>query len=263
MAGKVTRTVSDQEIAAAFISGSSARECAKRFNLHQSTIQNILNKMKVPRRPRVTKEERRAKQKAWATANPEKLRQHQATRRRKAECKDDMASRYQADRLRILAKARERYQKNRECVLARTKKSRDLLRAKDEAGYKSKRAASAKARRLSSPKAIVHNRMSCQIRGALANGKSGRSWRSMVSYTVDDLVAHLLTTMPDGFNWSDVVSGALHIDHKIPVSAFNFSSPEDHDFKRCWSLENLQLLPALENIKKGAKLTAPFQPTLF
>ena len=45
-------------------------------------------------------------------------------------------------------------------------------------------------------------------------------------------------------------------------SAFNFSKPEHIDFKRCWSLENLRLLPAMENIKKHNKLFKPFQPAL-
>ena len=43
---------------------------------------------------------------------------------------------------------------------------------------------------------------------------------------------------------------------------FNFSKPEHPDFKRCWALKNLRLLPAEENRKKGSKLINPFQPAL-
>ncbi len=68
--------------------------------------------------------------------------------------------------------------------------------------------------------------------------------------------------MPDGYTWDDFLSGALHIDHETPVAVFNFTSPSDYDFKRCWALTNLRLLPALENLKKGAKLRIPFQPSL-
>jgi len=56
--------------------------------------------------------------------------------------------------------------------------------------------------------------------------------------------------------------GKWHIDHVIPTSVFNFEKPEDDDFKRCWSLQNLQPLWALDNIKKGNKLEKPFQPKL-
>ncbi|GAI61384.1 unnamed protein product, partial [marine sediment metagenome] len=34
------------------------------------------------------------------------------------------------------------------------------------------------------------------------------------------------------------------------------------DFKRCWALENLRLLPAKENMVKHNKLDRPFQPAL-
>ncbi|HPG52320.1 MAG TPA: hypothetical protein PLL11_17220 [Spirochaetota bacterium] len=53
-----------------------------------------------------------------------------------------------------------------------------------------------------------------------------------------------------------------HIDHIIPVSAFNFNSPDDIDFKRCFALNNLRPLWAVENIKKGWRINKPFQPSL-
>jgi hypothetical protein len=56
--------------------------------------------------------------------------------------------------------------------------------------------------------------------------------------------------------------GDWHIDHKIPVSAFNFSKASDIDFKRCWKLSNLQPLWAAQNVSKGNKLERPFQPSL-
>lgn len=94
------------------------------------------------------------------------------------------------------------------------------------------------------------------------SGKGGKSWRQLVPYTIDELKHHLQKTMPNGYTWDDFMSGRLHIDHKIPHSVFNYSSPADHDFTRCWALSNLQLLPAEINIKKGASLSKPFQPTL-
>ncbi|GAI73524.1 unnamed protein product, partial [marine sediment metagenome] len=43
--------------------------------------------------------------------------------------------------------------------------------------------------------------------------------------------------------WKDYLNRDLHIDHIIPKSAFNFTKPEHTDFKRCWALDNLRLLP--------------------
>jgi hypothetical protein len=104
------------------------------------------------------------------------------------------------------------------------------------------------------------------IRGAiwrfLKGDKNGRHWEILVGYTLDKLKKHLEKTMPKGHTWEDYINGKLHIDHIIPVTAFNFSKPEHIDFKRCWSLNNLRLLPADENIRKNNKLEKPFQPAL-
>ena len=53
-----------------------------------------------------------------------------------------------------------------------------------------------------------------------------------------------------------------HIDHIIPKSAFNFETYKDMDFKRCWSLSNLQPLWAGENSRKHNHLEKAFQPSL-
>ena len=108
----------------------------------------------------------------------------------------------------------------------------------------------------------LNHRMRNAIYLALKGNKAGRKWESLVGYTVKGLKRHLQKTMPKGYNWQDFMEGKLHIDHIIPISVFNFTKPEDFDFKRCWALENLQLLPAKENIRKSNKLIKPFQPTL-
>lgn len=87
-------------------------------------------------------------------------------------------------------------------------------------------------------------------------------WNNLVGYTTKDLIKYLKETIPDNYTWQDYLEGKLHIDHIIPISAFNFNKPEHIDFKRCWALENLRLLPAKENIIKGNKLDRSFQPAL-
>ena len=90
--------------------------------------------------------------------------------------------------------------------------------------------------------------------------KGGRQWESLVDYTKEDLVKHLEKQFKPGMTWDNY--GKWHIDHKIPIAAFNFTRPEHEDFKRCWSLKNLQPLWASENSAKGATLAKPFQPSL-
>ena len=100
-----------------------------------------------------------------------------------------------------------------------------------------------------------------RIKIALKRNKAGHL-EDILGYSLKKLENHLGKTMPKGYNWDDFLRGDLHIDHIVPVSAFNFNHEQDIDFKRCWALKNLQLLPAIENMRKSAKLTKPFQPSL-
>jgi hypothetical protein len=120
----------------------------------------------------------------------------------------------------------------------------------------------AKNKRKTDLKYNLSNRISRSIRHTIKDNKNGKHWESLVGYTTNDLIKHLQKTIPKGYTWQDFMEGKLHIDHIIPISVFNFTKPEHIDFKRCWSLKNLRLLPAEENLKKNNKLYKPFQPAL-
>ena len=112
------------------------------------------------------------------------------------------------------------------------------------------------------PKQNLSFRISKMIGKKLKKGKGGKSWRDLLPYSCETLMRRLKRTIPEGYTWDDFMIGALHIDHKIPIAAFNFEKSEDIDFQRCWALKNLQLLPAQENLKKGARLDCHMQPSL-
>ncbi len=97
---------------------------------------------------------------------------------------------------------------------------------------------------------------------AIGENKKGEDWFNIVGYSQKTLRDHLKKTMPVGSTWEDFLKGKLHIDHIIPLSAFNFTSHNDIDFLRAWNYKNLQLLTAEENLRKGAKLKGAFQPSL-
>jgi 5-methylcytosine-specific restriction endonuclease McrA len=105
-------------------------------------------------------------------------------------------------------------------------------------------------------------RMVTAIKFSLKENKNGRHWESLVGYTLEELMKHLKRTISNSYCWQDFLEGKLHIDHIIPISAFNFNNSNHIDFKKCWSLDNLQLLPAKDNLIKGNKLFRPFQPAL-
>jgi hypothetical protein len=48
--------------------------------------------------------------------------------------------------------------------------------------------------------------------------------------------------------------GKWHIDHITPLSSFDIQNYNDENFKKCWSLENLQPLWAEDNLKKSNKV---------
>lgn len=102
------------------------------------------------------------------------------------------------------------------------------------------------------PRYLLNARMRVAIRKALKGGKAGRSWEGIVGYTVDDLRRHIERQMPKGYTLDDMFGGRIHLDHIVPKSTFNVEDPKE--LRSCWSLANLRPLPAVENMRKGAKL---------
>lgn len=101
----------------------------------------------------------------------------------------------------------------------------------------------------------LSNNISGYIRNSLIRGKEGRHWEELVGYTVEELKIHLEKQFKEGMNWENYGLKGWHIDHIKPISSFNINSVEDEDFKKCWALNNLQPLWALENIRKSDKIS--------
>jgi hypothetical protein len=74
---------------------------------------------------------------------------------------------------------------------------------------------------------------------------------NMVGYTAEQLKTHLEVQFKEGMTWENY--GEWHVDHIKPISSFTFETCEDEEFKICWSLDNLQPMWGIENIKKGNK----------
>lgn len=117
-------------------------------------------------------------------------------------------------------------------------------------------------RRIYDLKFKLNEIMANAIRLALKGNKKGRSWEKLVGYSLNQLKRHLEKQFQPGMNWRNYGFYGWHIDHEIPISAFNFEKPEDMDFKKCWALSNLQPMWAKENIAKSNNLQKLFQPSL-
>jgi len=106
----------------------------------------------------------------------------------------------------------------------------------------------------------LRRNISRRIHFSLKDGKNGRGWESLVGYTAKRLIRHLERQFEIGMSWENYGAG-WHLEHKIPVSAFNFTKTNHLDFRECWSLKNLRPMWAKENLSKGAKIEKPFQPS--
>jgi hypothetical protein len=102
--------------------------------------------------------------------------------------------------------------------------------------------------------------ISRHVNHSLHGLKGYRHWEKLTGYTTEQLREHLEGQFYDGMSWDNY--GSWHVDHKIPVSVFNFTTAEDIDFKRCWDLKNLRPMWAHDNLVKWAKIDRPFQPSL-
>jgi len=98
------------------------------------------------------------------------------------------------------------------------------------------------------------------VNSSLQGTKNGRKWQELVGYSLQDLVTHLEKQFTEGMSWDNY--GQWHVDHKVPLAAFSFDSPENPMFRVCWGLANLQPMWATDNMRKHTKILEPFQPLL-
>jgi len=180
--------------------------------------------------------------KRWYEMNKDKVKEYQSR-------PEVMENRRQTTRKRYLSNSENILEAHRQWRLDNPDKARAGGRRSDK-------------KKRSSPKARLSDSVSRGIiRSLRNNSKAGRHWESLVNYTIGDLKRHLEKQFESGMTWENYGS-RWQIDHKIPVAVFNFETPEDIDFHRCWSLKNLQPLESIQNASKGAMIYRDFQPSL-
>lgn len=113
------------------------------------------------------------------------------------------------------------------------------------------RLAETSARRRGRPEIRVMKSISQRIR-ALLVGKEGKSTRTLVGYTGDELKAHLERQFLRGMSWDNY--GDWHVDHILPLSSFPIKSIHDPEIKRAWALTNLRPIWAKDNRQKKDKI---------
>ena len=97
--------------------------------------------------------------------------------------------------------------------------------------------------------------ISRSIRRALKYSSRNKElhWKLILGYTIAELKAKLISTIPNGYTWQDYLDGELELDHISPVGTFDYTEITDIEFKKSWGLKNLRLLPKkLNRIKSGS-----------
>jgi len=153
------------------------------------------------------------------------------------ECKNKYAKEYRIkNKEKTLEYAKEYRTKNKEKIL---KKNRD---------YKSKR-------RQIDPAFKMRCNVSIYIWKALKarnRNKTGSVWEAL-PYTSKQLCEHLEKQFDEHMSW-DNYGTYWHVDHIYPQSLLPYDNYEDQNFQKCWSLENLQPMEAMMNVRKSNKI---------
>lgn len=160
----------------------------------------------------------------------------------------------------VINEKRREYSRKRKEIL---KAQRLAFKNRDPERFRKLRAGQQR-RQLSTPKGKLTRAVRQRIVRALMCGKEGRSWRELVGYDLPTLMRHLEKQFKPGMTWENYGTGKgkWSIDHKIPVSAFNFEKYSDIDFGRCWALKNLRPMWSIDNSAKNNRLSTPHQPSL-
>lgn len=108
-------------------------------------------------------------------------------------------------------------------------------------------------KRRQTPKYKVDHRMRAGVQQAIRKNKAGRSWETLVGYSLEALMLHLERQFAPGMSWANM--GDWHIDHILPLAGFSYRSAEDTEFRAAWALTNLRPLWSSENQSKGASRT--------
>jgi hypothetical protein len=106
----------------------------------------------------------------------------------------------------------------------------------------------------------LRHRLSNVIRRAVRAQRTGKSKKTskIVGCDFKFLISYLESKFQKGMSWKNM--NKWHIDHIKPCKSFDLTKPEEQE--KCFHYSNLQPLWALDNIKKGAKISPKYKNNL-
>lgn len=198
------------------------------------------------RRDRGTKEYRdklAAYLKQYRADNPGKVKE--LTRKWFAENKEYIKEYRKAYKPRRL----ELYQANKEAICSRKKELSKTLK------YRLALRARQKRRRINDVQFFLKDRIRSTMNRAFRRDwvkKPGRT-EALLGCTIAEAKAHIEARFVNGMSWQN--RSSWHIDHFVPISAFDLRDPEEVQW--CFNYRNLQPLSGRENLLKQDTIPNP------
>lgn len=151
-------------------------------------------------------------------------------------------------------KERERSTKNRLANPERSRSYSDAWRKRNPERAKEVQRICSNKRR-STPRGKLENMLRGGIkRGLKVGSKQGRGTFDLLDYTAAELKVHIERQFSMDMSWENYGKGGWDVDHRIPLSSFDYQTPDCPGFKAAWALTNLQPLWGTENYSKGDKI---------
>lgn len=106
----------------------------------------------------------------------------------------------------------------------------------------------------------LNEQISKGIRRSLKIKRPGAHWESFMPFNLKQLIKRLERKFERGMSFDNY--GKWHIDHIVPLSYFKFNTVYDKNFKKAWSLNNLQPMWSFENQSKSNRYVGKFKKSL-
>lgn len=105
---------------------------------------------------------------------------------------------------------------------------------------------------------VVKARIRARVYQAIRNGRGSKQagTEQLVGCSFDFLRQHIERQFKGSMSWDN--SGSFHIDHIVPLAAFDLGDPMQLKVACNW--QNLRPIPPKKNMSKGAKITEPQLP---
>ena len=149
-------------------------------------------------------------------------------------------------------KRKDKEYRQRPDVIARRNELRNKRRTENKEEHQKKCREYVNKKRKQDEFYRVSSNVSRSLRAAMTKNKvlkkPSRTWDAL-PYTPQQLREHLESQFEDWMTWNNY--GEWHIDHIYPQSKLPYNTIEHPNFVKCWSLNNLRPLCAIENRRKG------------